>query len=121
MIYRFIVRNTVEQRLVELAAREESDAGNFEEIGMSDELSHQLLERPDPMFRFRSDDQEDDGLDEDELWWNTEVQGKTRLEHLAPFLASDSGEQYELLHGVEVPKAAVRKILGLKRQNIEID
>jgi hypothetical protein len=117
MIYRFVVRNTVEQRLLELSAQEVENAKDAEELVMSDEMSRQILERPNPLFQFGRNDNEE-GFDEDEVWWNQMVGGKTRREHLEPFLLNDAGEDYELLHGVEVPSAAVPKILGLKKSKI---
>ncbi len=116
-VYRFIVRGTVEQRLVEVAREEKKESADESDMKMSVDLSKKLLQRPQPDFQVSSHDNDGlvDGLDEDERWWLTKVRGgKTRREFLETFLKNDNGEGYEVLHGVEVPAAAVKLLTSLK-------
>ncbi len=124
-VYRYLIKGTVEQRIAEIGAAEESLEVDMEAPAqMNDAVVEQLLLPPKPHFdvhsleRREEEAEGEEGFDADELWWLTKVehgrQIKTRRDLLERFLKMEADVATEVLHGVEVPVEAVKLLNGLK-------
>ncbi len=122
-VYRYIVKQTVEQRIAEIGAEESLEVDAESPALMNDDTVQKLLLPPSAKFDARriakpEEEQAQEGFDEDELWWLTKVrhnnQIKTRRDVLERYLKMEAEVATEVLYGAEVPKEAVKVLKSLK-------